>query len=167
METPDKLACALEEVLFRRALEHKLEGYTLETSQELAAKVRAYDAGLAGREAAAHEHFWRTVERNGKWVTECETCPAIRVEAGAQPATGKNPEIFAVEHADGEWIDSQGNGGFSVFTHISEAQDEIDNTDDPENWKIVRYLRASASATPTEPTLKCYVCGARTSRSDL
>ena len=27
-----------------------------------------------------HVHFWRTVERNGKWVTECESCPAVETE---------------------------------------------------------------------------------------
>ena len=35
------------------------------------------------------QHFWRTVERNGKWVTECEKCgqPAPpELQAGNVPA---------------------------------------------------------------------------------
>lgn len=35
------LATIIEKILFRRALEHKLEGYTLETSVEIAEEVAA------------------------------------------------------------------------------------------------------------------------------
>jgi hypothetical protein len=39
--TPDVLADEIEKIIFRRCLEHKLEGYTLETSREISQVVRA------------------------------------------------------------------------------------------------------------------------------
>ena len=44
----DGLASAVEAILFRRALEHKLEGYTLETSIEIAAAIRSFHSQAPG-----------------------------------------------------------------------------------------------------------------------
>ena len=57
-------------------------------------------------------------------------------------------ELFAVERDNGEWIDAQGDGGFSIFTSRAEAQDALDSEADcceegVEHYKIVRFVRES------------------------
>jgi hypothetical protein len=55
-------------------------------------------------------------------------------------------DLFIVEREDGECIDVQGDGGFSVFTNRAEAQDaletEADNAEEAESgYKVVRFVR--------------------------
>lgn len=55
-------------------------------------------------------------------------------------------DLFVVEREDGEWIDVQGDGGFSCFTSQAEAQDaldsEADNSEqDPAGLHVVRFSR--------------------------
>jgi hypothetical protein len=55
-------------------------------------------------------------------------------------------ELFVVEREDGEWVDMQGDGGYSCFLSRAEAQDaldsEADNCEDgAENYKVVRFVR--------------------------
>jgi hypothetical protein len=54
-------------------------------------------------------------------------------------------ELFVVERESGEWLDVQGDGGYSVFTSLSEAQDaldsEADNCEEESSvYKIVRFV---------------------------
>jgi len=58
----------------------------------------------------------------------------------------KQDELFVVEREDGEWIDVQGDGGYSVFTSHAEAQDALDseasNCEDPKTaYNIARFVR--------------------------
>ena len=55
-------------------------------------------------------------------------------------------ELFTVEREDGETIDIQGDGGFSVFTNRAEALDalesEADSCDEERtHFKIVCFCR--------------------------
>lgn len=56
-------------------------------------------------------------------------------------------ELFVVEREEsGEWIDVQGDGGFSCFTTRAEAQDtlesEADSSDeDPSLFRVVKFSR--------------------------
>lgn len=63
-------------------------------------------------------------------------------------------ELFVVEHENGEWGDATGEGGWSVFANISEAQDELESSSDSgkeKGWRIVKFVRESKSASPSEP----------------
>ena len=55
-------------------------------------------------------------------------------------------ELFVVERENGDWLDIQGDGGYSCFTSRAEAQDALDSEadccDEPATlYKIVRFVR--------------------------
>jgi hypothetical protein len=65
----------------------------------------------------------------------------------------KQAELFIVEREnDGEWIDSYGNGGFSVYTERGEAQDALDNEADSgresDHYRVVRFVRQDNPPQP-------------------
>jgi hypothetical protein len=58
-------------------------------------------------------------------------------------------ELFIVEHENGEWVDHTGEGGWSCWTTLAEAQDalnsEADNYEVSEvEFRIVRFVREPA-----------------------
>ncbi len=53
-------------------------------------------------------------------------------------------ELFIIEHIDnGEWLDTYDAGGYSVYTTVGEAQDALEDEDNPEEYNIVRFVRES------------------------
>ena len=57
-------------------------------------------------------------------------------------------ELFVVEHENGEWIDAQGEGGYSCFLSRTEAQEALDYEaenceDEKTSYKIVQFSRAA------------------------
>jgi hypothetical protein len=55
-------------------------------------------------------------------------------------------DLFIVEHENGEWIDSTGDGGWSCWTTRAEAQDALDSEADNDKdqtaaYKVVRFMR--------------------------
>lgn len=68
--------------------------------------------------------------------------------------SAKQNELFIVEHQSGEWIDCSGDGGWSGFTSIAEAQDALDSEADcrdesPATFKIVRFVREALGRDST------------------
>jgi hypothetical protein len=55
-------------------------------------------------------------------------------------------DLFIVEREGGEWIDVMGDGGYTCFTSQAEAQDALDNEEDQESCKIVRFSREDSVA---------------------
>jgi hypothetical protein len=58
-------------------------------------------------------------------------------------------ELFVVERADGEWINTIDEEDYSVFTSLREAQDALDSEADcredaRDTYKIVRFVREGA-----------------------
>ena len=57
-------------------------------------------------------------------------------------------DLFVVEREDGEWIDIQGDGGFSCFTSLAEAQDALESEadcayEDRAGFHVVQFSRVA------------------------
>lgn len=78
------------------------------------------------------------------------------VQEAPTPTTNNQQELFVVERVNGEWIDIQGEGGYSCFLSLAEAQEalesEADNCEEDESlYKIVRFARVAQATLRDSP----------------
>jgi hypothetical protein len=65
-------------------------------------------------------------------------------------------ELFIVEHENGEWVDATGDGGWSCWTTLIEAQDALDSEADCRDdqraaYRIIRFARVVEVTKPLYP----------------